>query len=159
MFSKYLPKAESLRAHTDTHTHTRTHMHARASRTERRKGGTGAKAKDRENAGSVLSDSSLLPEAGRSQAYRRWHKRHTRNIFQNQRAMDLQGRLILWWLLLERYAGFRQMPFSTGKLTQRLIQGDSLRKQCRQGRERQRLYYSPRHHKEKRKKWHSWWWL
>lgn len=66
--------------------------------------------------------------------------------------MDLQGRLILWWLLLKRYAGFRQMPFSAGKLTQCLIQGDSLRKQCRQGRELQCLYYSPRHHKEKRRK-------
>lgn len=50
--------------------------------------------------------------------------------------MDLQGRLILWWLLLTRYAGFRQMPRSTGKLTQCLIQGDSPRKQYRQGRER-----------------------
>lgn len=50
--------------------------------------------------------------------------------------MDLQGRLILWWLLLTRYAGFRQMPPSTGKLTQCLIQGDSPRKQHRQGRER-----------------------
>lgn len=44
------------------------------------------------------------------------------------------------------------MPFSTGKLTQCLIQGDSLRKQGRQGRKQQCLYYSPRHHKEKRKK-------
>ena len=147
VFSKYIPKAGSLRTHTHTHTH--------VSCTERGKGRIGAKAKDREN----TERYSLLPEVGRSQAYRRWHKRHTGNIFQNQRAMDLQGRLILWWLLLKRYAGFRQMPFSAGKLTQCLIQGDSLRKQCRQGREQQRLYYSPRHHKEKRKKWHLWWWL
>lgn len=63
------------------------------------------------------------------------NKRHTCSIFQNQRAMDLKGRLILWWLLLKRYAGFRQMSFSAGKLAQCLIQGDSLRKQRRQGRE------------------------
>lgn len=36
---------------------------------------------------------------------------------------------------MKRYAGFRQMPFSAGKLAQCLIQGDSLRKQRRQGRE------------------------
>ena len=30
MFSKYLPKAESLRAHTDTHTHTHAHTCTRA---------------------------------------------------------------------------------------------------------------------------------
>lgn len=77
----------------------------------------------------------LLPSAGLSYPHKCQHKRHICSIFQNQRAMDLQGRLILWWLLLKRYVGFRQMPFSASKLAQCLIQGDSLRKQRRQGRE------------------------